>query len=332
MTADDEHALALLRRSRVAPEAVQLGPRLTARLRRLSSHTRSAYQTDLDRFAEWAGGAPTDVVLQRYVSLSKAHAEEVADEYLAHMVELRLAPATINRRLSALRSIVTIARRATICTWDLEIEGVKARAYRDTKGPGLEVIRTVLRSALADESPRGCRDYAVLMWLGVLALRRIELQRMTLGDLRHDDEGWTIMVQGKGYHDTSPIPLEPGCHEAMQRWLAHRGTTPGALFSSLSHRHLSSPRPLDLSSFNRIVSERAVEAGYPGAKLPDGRSITPHGFRHTAITEIVRKCGLMQAQELARHKDPRTTMNYLDNLGETVRASQGELAHLLEDE
>jgi integrase/recombinase XerC len=326
VTGDVGAALVRLREASLQPQAVRLGVRLAQRLRRLSEHTRAAYGSDLAAFAAWAGSDDVDAVLRGLVSLGKADAEEVGEQYLAQMVEDGLAPATINRRLSALRAVVKIARRAEICPWDLEIEGVRAKTYKDTKGPGLDAVRQMLAVARADGSPRGTRDYAVLVWLYVLALRRIELVRLDLADLQHDEGGWSVLVWGKGARERAPEPLDPFAYEALAGWLAHRGSDPGPLFCSLHRRHRGAPARLDPSTINRIVRDRAIEAGFPDGRLPDGRSIRPHGFRHTAITRTAKRSGLQAAQELARHKDPATTQRYLDNLGETVRASQADLA------
>src|SRR5262249_57201015 len=62
---------------------------------------------------------------------------ECLHAYRGAMLDAGLAPATVNRRLSALRSIVQLGRTFGMVTWSLEIDGVKTKAYRDTAGPGL---------------------------------------------------------------------------------------------------------------------------------------------------------------------------------------------------
>jgi integrase/recombinase XerC len=53
------------------------------------------------------------------------------------MTACRLQAATINRRLAALRSLVKLTNTLGLVSWTLAVENVKAQAYRDTRGPGL---------------------------------------------------------------------------------------------------------------------------------------------------------------------------------------------------
>ncbi|WP_175429998.1 hypothetical protein [Azospirillum argentinense] len=51
------------------------------------------------------------------------------------MQDRKLTPATINRRLSALRSLVQLANLLGMVAWKIEVENVVAELYRDTAGP-----------------------------------------------------------------------------------------------------------------------------------------------------------------------------------------------------
>jgi len=86
------------------------------------------------------------------------------------MLDAGLAPATVNRRLSALRSIVQLGRTFGLVTWSLEIDGVKTKAYRDTADPGLEGVTAVKRRASKHRSPaKAARDVAIIRLLFDLA-------------------------------------------------------------------------------------------------------------------------------------------------------------------
>ena len=62
-----------------------------------------------------------------------------------HLFEQGLAPATINRRISAIKSLVEMGQIFDICDYDLEvIKNEKVRPYRDTKGIEVpEVMRVI---------------------------------------------------------------------------------------------------------------------------------------------------------------------------------------------
>ena len=104
-----------------------------------------------------------------------------------------------------------------------------------------------------------------------------------------------------------------------------------ALFCSLHHAFRC--KRLTMGGVNWIVKERAMGAGYENGKLPDGRSITPHGFRHTAITTILERSGgnIPLAQDFSRHADPRTLRQYDDARGVRVRNAQDLLMEEEED-
>jgi integrase/recombinase XerC len=107
-----------------------------------------------------------------------------------------LAPATINRRLVALRSSVKLARTLGLIAWVLEVEGVRTEPYRDTRGPGHAGFRQLL-AVLADRSnPKAVRDRALLRLLYDLGLRRAEVVGLDTEDL--DLAAGTVAVLGKG--------------------------------------------------------------------------------------------------------------------------------------
>jgi integrase len=72
-------------------------------------------------------------------------------------------------------------------------------------------------------------------------------------------------------------------------------------------------RPLYETWAWRLIRKLAVWAA-----VAQAAKLSPHGLRHTAITELIDSgVSLLDAQKFARHKDPRTTRRYyhgLDNL------------------
>jgi hypothetical protein len=68
--------------------------------------------------------------------------------YLARMLESRLAGATIARRLAALRSMCTIARKVGRTNWTLEVDGRRVEPRRDMRRPDLLDVRLLWRAAI----------------------------------------------------------------------------------------------------------------------------------------------------------------------------------------
>ena len=95
----------------------------------------------------------------------------------------------------------------------------------------------------------------------------------------------------------------------LRAYLSARGrlkeTEP--LFASGSRRNTG--EALTTRSISRIVKERLRAVG-----LDDSR-LTAHSLRHTAITLSIKGgASLQQAQAMARHTDPKTTLIYFHNL------------------
>ena len=99
------------------------------------------------------------------------------------MESRKLSPATINRRLSALRSMVEQAGTLGLVNWELKIKGPRSRSYRDTSGPGTRNVRRMLELVQARHDKKGVRDFAILRLLYDLALRRGEIVSLDLEDL-----------------------------------------------------------------------------------------------------------------------------------------------------
>lgn len=159
---------------------------------------------------------------------------ECLHAYRGAMLDAGLAPATVNRRLSALRSIVQLGRTFGMVTWSLEIDGVKTKAYRDTAGPGLQGVTAVKRQAAKHRSPaKAARDVAIIRLLFDLALRRGEVAMLDLKDL--DLRASRLWIKGKGRREREAITLPPRTVAVLKAWLRHRGKEPGPLFINFHH-------------------------------------------------------------------------------------------------
>jgi integrase/recombinase XerC len=109
-----------------------------------SPQTLRAYQRDLDHFREWLGSPSLEDAGQQLIEGEPGEANGLVLTYRSHLVQQGLAPATINRRLAALRSVVRLARTLGMVSYNLEVESVRAERYRDTRGPGTAGVRLML--------------------------------------------------------------------------------------------------------------------------------------------------------------------------------------------
>jgi integrase/recombinase XerC len=176
-----------------------LQPLLTLFLSGRSPKTLAAYRYDLKHFCAFIGALTPEDAAQQLLGSGQGEGHALVLRYRAALIERGLSPATINRRLAALRSLVKLARLFGFVPWTLDIPGVEARPYRDTRGQGKEGLRGLLATLKGREDPKAYRDRAIVRLLFDLALRREEVVRLDLEDL-----DFSIRAGGGARQETHP--------------------------------------------------------------------------------------------------------------------------------
>ena len=270
--------------------------------------TFRAYAKDLADFARAVGQPNANAAVELLLSLPHGQANALALGYRAQMSDRKpkLSSATIARRLSALRSVVKLARTLGRITWALDVESPKVATYRDTTGPGQAGWREMLSDARfeAEKSAKGRRDLAIIRMLHDLALRRGELVALDLADVNLEEE--TIAVIGKGQTDAQRMTLPPQTLDALTDWITARGVWDGPLFVRLD-RAAKKPTRLTDTAVYLIVRDLGQRIGLK-------RPTRPHGLRHQAITRALEVTGgdVPAAMKFSRYADPRMLMIYDD--------------------
>jgi integrase/recombinase XerC len=286
-----------------------------------SPNTLDAYRRDLadfQRFLEVENGEDATRIL---LGNGPGNANILALRYKTSMTERGLSPRTINRRLSALRSLVSLARRFGLVTWSLEVDGVKVKAYRDTRGPAVVTVQRLLDIATGD-TPKCRRDVAILRLLFDLGLRRGEVAGLDVADI--DLGGATLAVRGKGESEKSFLSVPPPTCQALSLWLEKRETEGGPLFTNFDRAGKSPQGRLSGTSIYRLVRDLGQKAGVKA---------WPHGIRHTSITtalQVAQAQGYQveTVQDFSRHADIRTVLIYRDKDNDY----QGQIAGLVAGE
>ncbi len=289
------------------PAPVEPGERLYAEfLAGRSPNTLNAYRQDLAAFAAWQGAESAGQALEALISLRAGEGNSRLLAWRAAMQETDLASATINRRLSAVRSALRFARTIGATTWVPEVKGLKAQTYRDTRGPGLAGTRALLLAASRKLPAKAARDTAIIRLMFDLGLRRGEVIGLDVDDV--DRDGRRLWVLGKGKTQKEARTLPTPTLEAIDRWLAVRSRVASAdelaLFVNTS-RFKSGGR-LTGRGLYRVIRSLGDAAGLRAR---------PHGLRHASITAALDTSNgdVRAAQAHARHASPQTTMRYDDN-------------------
>ncbi|MFN7309892.1 MAG: tyrosine-type recombinase/integrase [Vampirovibrionales bacterium] len=280
-----------------------------------SPHTRRVYQKDIENFL-----ADLNLELGKFLSLDRHGAYALVSRYKGELIQNNLKSATINRRLAAIKSLVSFSYNCGHCDFMLEsVKGEKISSYRDTSGVDSETFKQVL-SAIDRGSLKGVRDYALLLLLWSNALRRSEVSKANIGDF--DQKSKTLSIFGKGRGNNSEIvSLGTGTVTAIESWLSARGEhdPDKSLFVSVNLGYREGR--LSTQAIYNIVSTRCQSAGI-------SKVMSPHRIRHSSITAALEATGgdVRRVQKLSRHSSLNTLLIYDDNR----KNYQGEVTDLLD--
>lgn len=265
--------------------------------------TLTAYRQDLEALQRFAETSDVPAAVGGVLEGGALKANQTIAAFRQHMIEGGLAGATINRRLSAIRSLTTLARAVGLIDWTVEVPGVKQVAYRDTRGPDGEGMRRLFKTTRQRTDAKGLRDYAILRLLFDLGLRRAEVTELDLAHVCLTDE--ILLVRGKGYHDREALTLPGATINALRAWIRVRGRKEGALFYTFDRASDGQAR-LTCSGLHRIVTRLGRRAGI---------KVRPHGLRHAAITTALDLTNgdVRAVQKFSRHANVATVIRYDDN-------------------
>ncbi|MDQ2982359.1 MAG: tyrosine-type recombinase/integrase [Actinomycetota bacterium] len=257
----------------------------------LSDGTRRSYRTDVEEFAAWLRrrGTELDDVDVRVLA---AYAGELGAARPGRTPR-RLAPASIARKLSAVRALLRFALGPTRVP---ETSFAPRRPRRLPDAPkSAEVDRAL--EALEGEGPLALRNRALVELVYSAGLRSREAVDVDLGDVDFEQEH--VTVHGKGGKDRV-VPLGEEAAFWIARYLSEarpelaRGAE-NALFISARGRRL------DTSTLRRLLPH-------------------PHRLRHAFATHLLEGgADLRTIQELLGHSSLSTTQVYAHVDGRRLR-------------
>ena len=264
--------------------------------------TRAAYEVDLEAYRRHANAETAAEAMGDLLRLGAGAAAGLAKLYKAALRNSHAAT-TVNRRLSCLRSFTRMARDLYETDWRLRISDLKIVRSRNTAGPGAEAVKRMLAAAHRQGGDKGPRDKAIVWLLYGLGLRRGEVAAIDREHVNLGARPPTIEIRAKGYNQPLVLAMPERVVEGVHGWIVHRGNHDGPLFTGMSRAHDRSRRITD-AGIGVIVKSlgRAV-----------GVETTPHGLRHTAITEAVRRMPMPDAQAFSRHASLNTLRVYYDH-------------------
>jgi site-specific recombinase XerD len=255
----------------------------------LSVSTRRAYAADLRAFSSWYGERPLEEVDVRVLA-----------EYIAELGRARpggkLAPASVSRHLSAVRSLIRFALGPAKVP---EAPLAPRRGRRLPDVPKLDEVERALAAFDPLDGPLALRNRALLELVYSAGLRSAEAVGLELGDVDFEQEHVHVR-QGKGAKDRL-VPLGEEAAYWISRYL--REARPGLAGGAENALFLSARgRRLDTSTLRRLMPH-------------------PHRLRHAFATHLLDGgADLRVIQELLGHASLSTTQIYSHVSARRLRA------------
>ncbi len=286
------------RRRRKSPTLPELEQAKAAVLNSLGSlQSRRSYGRAMQEFIAWYCFEPR-LALNRSVVL----------RYRLRLENMRLAAATINVRLAAVRRLATEAADSGLLSPDL-IAGI--RRVRGVKQLGRRIGNWLtpeegqrLLNAVRTESLRGKRDAAMLGLLIGCGLRRSELVELEVDQIQQREEHWVILdLIGKGGR-LRTVPVPGWVKDAVDEWVCSAEITEGRLFRAIRKNGVLWGHGLTQNVVWYVVREYARRAGI--------HKLSPHDLRRTCA-RLCHEAGgeLEQIQFLLGHASVLTTERYI---------------------
>ena len=287
-----------------------------------SQNTRDAYERDVEYFATFCGAGSPGEAMAQLLALPHGDGNGALLAYRSHMIEQGLTPATINRRLSAVRAAVRLARTLGFTTWAPEVDGLKVQAYRDTIGPGLDGTRNMLAHARTQDAVKAARDVAIIRLMFDLGLRRGEVAGLDVADL--DAPSKRLWIKGKGRTQKESRTLPDPTLVALNEWLAVRA---GVIAPDVTAMFVALSGP----EHGQRITGRGLYHVISALGQSVGIKTRPHGLRHASITAALdaNNGDVRAVQQHARHSKPETTMRYDDNRKDLAGRIAASLANTL---
>jgi site-specific recombinase XerD len=245
----------------------------------ITDSTRRAYASDLREFARWFGpDSPVEdldirVLADWVAELGRARAHG------------KLAPATIARKLAAVRSLLRYTRGPGYVP---DASLAPRRPRRLPEAPKQAEVEAIV-SELGGDGALALRNQALIELVYSAGLRSAEAVSLDLGDVDFEQEHVHIR-QGKGAKDRI-VPLGEEAAQFVARYLHEarpqlaRGAENALFLSVRGHR-------LDTSTLRRLVPH-------------------PHRLRHAFATHLLEGgADLRTIQELLGHSSLSTTQMY----------------------
>jgi integrase/recombinase XerC len=237
--------------------------------------TRAAYRSDLGDLARFLHGSESRTTIDHFVRQPQEHIVDSIESYQRSLIDRGVSAATINRRMAAVRALLSFAATHGVAETDGRSIIRNRRPPVVSAVTGLPATRVRLLLSLQDRKlVGGLRDAILIRLLCENGLRTQEVCGTTVRDFSAA-AGTLVLRRGESHSRT--VTLSNRCVHSIAEYLrlaGHAGMADAPIFQNLDHR------PGYRGSALTGKGLRYVLENY-GRQL--GEDLTPRMLRRTSI-------------------------------------------------
>lgn len=261
----------------------------------LAPNTVEAYRRDLERYFFFLEKE------KKVTTIAKVEDSQIS-EFIRALADLELAPATLHRIFSSIRSYHNfLVEDGLVKNNPSQVLDPPKMNRKLPEVLSPQEIDSIIQSISQDFSGF-LRDRAILEFLYSAGLRVSELCELEMVDIRKESD--VLHVTGKGNKDRI-VPLGRRALDAVDEYvnqlrtvLVDKKLDKGKIFLSMNGR------PLTRAAIWQILKKWAAQAGIT-------KTISPHTFRHSFATHLLEGgADLRAVQEMLGHESISTTEIY----------------------
>lgn len=273
-----------------------------------SLHTRSSYQSDLEKFLIWLFENAKDV--KSFGDLERKHV--IAYRNFLSDPPKSLAPKTVARKLACISSYCDYLVEKGICEFNpaSSVKRPRLEVVTPTQALDANQVRELFH-AIDPKSPSGPMHLALLITFFTTGLRKSEVLNLRYKDYREINECKVFEFKGKGGKIGQKL-IHPLCVEALEHYLSwmrsqNRELEPNdPIFQPTRN-------PSDPSKLNKPLNPRTVNeiVDFYAKKIGLNFKISPHSARATFIGELLEQgVDIYSVAREVNHSSVKTTQEY----------------------